>query len=44
MKRILIAAAALLCCLNASADEGMWMIHAINQALELKMQERGLQL
>ena len=44
MKRILIAATVLLCCLNASADEGMWMIHAINQALELKMQERGLQL
>ena len=44
MKRILIAAAAFLCCLSASADEGMWMIHAINQALERKMQERGLQL
>ena len=28
----------------AFADEGMWMIHAINQALEKKMQERGLQL
>ena len=26
------------------ADEGMWMIHALNQALEKKMQERGLQL
>ncbi|MBE6236185.1 MAG: S46 family peptidase [Bacteroidales bacterium] len=29
---------------NARADEGMWMIHAIDQALEKKMQERGLQL
>ena len=28
----------------AWADEGMWMIHALNQALEKKMQERGLQL
>ncbi len=26
------------------ADEGMWMIHAINQALEKKMQDRGLEL
>lgn len=26
------------------ADEGMWMIHAIDAALEKKMQERGLQL
>ena len=28
----------------AMADEGMWMIHALNEALEKKMQERGLQL
>lgn len=27
-----------------SADEGMWMIHAIDAALEKKMQERGLLL
>ena len=26
------------------ADEGMWMINAINEALEKKMQERGLAL
>ena len=26
------------------ADEGMWMIHAIDAALEKKMQERGLEL
>ena len=26
------------------ADEGMWMIHAIDSALEKKMQERGLEL
>ena len=44
MKRILISVAASLLCLGAAADEGMWMIHAINKALELKMQERGLQL
>lgn len=28
----------------AKADEGMWMIHAINEALERKMQEKGLNL
>ena len=44
MKRILTVIAAALLCGSAWADEGMWMIHAINQALELKMQERGLQL
>ena len=44
MKKILTALAAALLCLSASADEGMWMIHALNQALERKMQERGLQL
>ena len=31
-------------CLQAKADEGMWMINAIDQALEKKMQERGLKL
>ena len=29
---------------NARADEGMWMINMINDALEKKMQERGLEL
>ena len=43
MKRLFLALA-LLIPLAASADEGMWMIHALNQALEKKMQERGLQL
>lgn len=28
----------------AKADEGMWMINAINEALEKRMQERGLEL
>lgn len=28
----------------AFADEGMWLIHTINAALEKKMQERGLEL
>lgn len=28
----------------AMADEGMWMIHTIDAALEKKMQERGLEL
>lgn len=44
MKRITIILIAALSCLNLSADEGMWMIHAINSALEKKMQERGLTL
>lgn len=29
---------------SAKADEGMWLIHTINAALEKKMQERGLEL
>ncbi len=29
---------------KASADEGMWLIHTINAALEKKMKERGLEL
>ncbi len=29
---------------SVRADEGMWMIHAIDSALEKKMQERGLEL
>ena len=44
MKRLLLLAALVLLPVAASADEGMWMIHALNQALEKKMQERGLQL
>ena len=44
MKRAALLLALLLLPLAASADEGMWMIHALNQALEKKMQERGLQL
>jgi hypothetical protein len=44
--RFLAAATALLfgAGLSAFADEGMWMIHAIDAALEKKMQERGLEL
>ena len=44
MKRFSLIAALLLVSGTAMADEGMWMIHAHNQALEKKMQERGLQL
>ncbi len=36
--------AALIGCRSAYADEGMWMIHMIDSALEKKMQERGLEL
>ena len=45
LKFILICAlGALLSCWNASADEGMWLIHTINAALEKNMQKRGLKL
>ena len=44
MKRFSLIAALILVSGTAMADEGMWMIHALNQALEKKMQERGLQL
>ena len=46
MKRIitLILLTVTIGSISARADEGMWMIHAIDQALEKKMQERGLEL
>lgn len=44
MKRTTTVCIALLLCVAAWADEGMWMINAINSALEKKMQERGLLL
>ena len=45
MRKIIIAAAFLVVAgINAWADEGMWMIHAIDAALEKKMQERGMEL
>ena len=44
MKRFALLLALAFLPVAASADEGMWMIHALNQALEKKMQERGLQL
>jgi len=45
MKRtITVAAALLLACFSALADEGMWMVNTIDEALMKKMQERGLQM
>ena len=44
MKRLILIAALLFPSVAAMADEGMWMVHAISEALEKKMQERGLQL
>ena len=45
LKKIIITAiAAMIGSYSAMADEGMWMIHAIDAALEKKMQERGLEL
>lgn len=43
-KLTLIGIAAIMGSYSAMADEGMWMIHAIDSALEKKMQERGLEL
>ena len=40
----LSAAVLSLSCLTARADEGMWMINAINRALEADMQAKGLKL
>ena len=44
MKRFVSFFVFALCSVGAMADEGMWMIHALDQALEKKMQERGLRL
>ena len=46
MKRIhlIFALFALIGIQSAKADEGMWMINMITEALEKKMQERGLEL
>ncbi len=44
MKRIILLTLMVLAGTAARADEGMWMIHAIDSALEKKMQERGLEL
>ena len=41
---IVISLVALAAVQTARADEGMWMINLINEALEKKMQERGLEL
>jgi hypothetical protein len=43
-KVIFVAIAAVMGSYSAMADEGMWMINAIDAALEKKMQERGLEL
>lgn len=44
MKRFIISCLLLATGLYAAADEGMWMINAINAALEKQMKERGLEL
>jgi hypothetical protein len=44
MKKFIILSLLMLAGAGAKADEGMWMIHAIDSALEKKMQERGLEL
>ncbi len=45
MKRIILVLAVMVSsALTASADEGMWMINAIDRALEKNMKARGLKL
>lgn len=44
MRKFILSLSILLYGLTSWADEGMWMINAIDTALEKKMQERGLQL
>ena len=44
MRRYFLTVIMLTAGLTAAADEGMWMIQAIDSALEKKMQERGLEL
>lgn len=44
MKRFIILSLLILAGIGAKADEGMWMIHAIDSALEKKMKDRGLEL
>ena len=44
MKKVLLAAALLLCALSAFADEGMWMIQTIDRTLEKRMRAAGLKL
>lgn len=44
MKRILLVAAALSISLSSFADEGMWMVNSIGQALVQNMQNEGCRL
>ena len=44
LKFIFVALLYAIVVVEVRADEGMWMIHAIDAALEKKMQERGLEL
>ncbi len=44
MKKTLLILAFLLCSVLSRADEGMWLVNLIDEALQKKMQERGLAL
>lgn len=44
MKRFLVMILLLLAGLQGWADEGMWLVQDINEALEKRMRERGLEL
>ena len=43
-RRLVLTAVALMFGATAFADEGMWMIQDINEALEKNMRARGLRL
>lgn len=44
IRKIITVSLAAILAVNAYADEGMWLVNAINKALEAKMHERGLKL
>lgn len=44
IRKVITVSLAALIAVSAYADEGMWLVNAINRALEAKMQERGLKL
>jgi len=44
MKRIIVAACALLLHFAAIADEGMWMVNSLSRALVQRMQKEGLEM
>ena len=44
MKKTLFLIAFSLLALTSTADEGMWLVNAVNRSLELRMRQKGLQM